>query len=207
MSRDQHTNEQAPGTGSGGPESAQNPRVGTERRPGGPNGPQTDAQSLEASEATLKALKTREATIRDHTLALHQIGDQLATIESWFWTHLADVREAARQQIGGPLPDDVTVICVHPEGYEGECPCPPSCACCRVEAASPSVEQQRVQPSGPHTTTSTADRIRVLREIIGRIKGQTSGDSATEDAPAALVLAALEDLLDEQRTAAEGMTR
>lgn len=26
--------------------------------------------------------------------------------------------------------------CIHPDGYEGECPCPPSCACCRVTAAT-----------------------------------------------------------------------
>lgn len=28
--------------------------------------------------------------------------------------------------------------CIHPEGYDGECPCPSACACCRVEAATPS---------------------------------------------------------------------
>lgn len=31
--------------------------------------------------------------------------------------------------------------CVHPDGYEGECPCPPSCVCCPVVAAEPTKEQ------------------------------------------------------------------
>ena len=26
--------------------------------------------------------------------------------------------------------------CIHPDGYEGECPCPPSCVCCRATAAT-----------------------------------------------------------------------
>ena len=58
-------------------------------------------------------------------------------------------------------------------------------------------ERRQEQPSGPHPFTSTADRIKVLGEIIGRIKHPPSGDSATEDAPATLVLAVLEDLLAE----------
>lgn len=62
-------------------------------------------------------------------------------------------------------------------------------------------EQERVRPSGPRAATSTADRIRVLGEVIGRIKNPSSGDSATEDAPAALVLAVLEDLLNEEQPA------
>ncbi|MFD7185526.1 hypothetical protein ACFV90_36890 [Streptomyces sp. NPDC059904] len=31
--------------------------------------------------------------------------------------------------------DEVQQVCVHPEHYDGECPCPPSCACCKVTAA------------------------------------------------------------------------
>lgn len=27
-------------------------------------------------------------------------------------------------------------VCVHPEGYEGECPCPPVCSCCAATAAT-----------------------------------------------------------------------
>lgn len=63
-------------------------------------------------------------------------------------------------------------------------------------------EQAQVQPDQPRATTTASDRARVLKEIIGRIKNPTSGDSATEDAPATLVLAVLEDLLAEQETAA-----
>ncbi|MFJ6238955.1 hypothetical protein ACIQH0_33290 [Streptomyces griseus] len=31
------------------------------------------------------------------------------------------------------------VACVHPEHYEGECPCPPSCTCCGSTPAAPAV--------------------------------------------------------------------
>ena len=41
---------------------------------------------------------------------------------------VAGVRDAARQAAG-------RAVCRHPEGYEGECPCRPGCACCRVTAA------------------------------------------------------------------------
>lgn len=34
-------------------------------------------------------------------------------------------------------------LCIHPEGYDGECPCPPSCDCCKVTAATPAVDQLR----------------------------------------------------------------
>lgn len=44
----------------------------------------------------------REKTIREHTLTLHLIGDQLTQIESWFWQHLADVRESARTTANNP---------------------------------------------------------------------------------------------------------
>lgn len=31
----------------------------------------------------------------------------------------------------GPLAATPPTTCVHPEGYEGECPCPPTCICCQ----------------------------------------------------------------------------
>ncbi|WP_328903244.1 hypothetical protein OHR86_27985 [Streptomyces sp. NBC_00441] len=40
----------------------------------------------------------------------------------------------ARQVLGTPTADPAA--CVHPEGFEGECPCPPSCPCCDVTAAA-----------------------------------------------------------------------
>jgi hypothetical protein len=42
-------------------------------------------------------------------------------------------------------------VCVHPEGYEGECPCPPSCICCKsTPATAPPTEEQVVRD---HVTT------------------------------------------------------
>ena len=41
------------------------------------------------------------------------------------------------EAVGKALRDGETPpVCIHPEGYEDECPCPPSCICCRVEAAA-----------------------------------------------------------------------
>lgn len=54
--------------------------------------PETQAEEIEPD--------TPEKAVRDHVLALHQIGEQLAGIESWFWKHLADVRDAAVAQPG-----------------------------------------------------------------------------------------------------------
>jgi hypothetical protein len=144
----------------------------------------TDQPTPEIDE-TLSALDAQQKIVREHTLSLHVMGEQLTQIESWFWAHLADIRDAARQQIGGPLPDDVTAAepdpsdptqcsgdegfcpehgfhrhslkqpgpeqatCLHPDGYDGECPCPPSCACCQVAA--------RTTPDNPATSSDTAD--------------------------------------------------
>ncbi|MFM9595718.1 hypothetical protein ACKI1J_24340 [Streptomyces scabiei] len=41
---------------------------------------------------------TAEEIARANVLALHQIGEQLAGIESWMWEHLANVRDAAKTQ-------------------------------------------------------------------------------------------------------------
>ena len=30
------------------------------------------------------------------------------------------------------MADEAQQVCVHPQGYEGGCPCPPSCTCCAV---------------------------------------------------------------------------
>ena len=35
-----------------------------------------------------------EKTVREHVTTLHLIGEQLAQVESWMWSHLADVRQA-----------------------------------------------------------------------------------------------------------------
>lgn len=64
MSRDQHTTERAPGTGPDGPQSAQNPPGGTERRPGAPNEAQTGAQSFERFDRDPEALAWARAHIQ-----------------------------------------------------------------------------------------------------------------------------------------------
>ncbi|MFK4801709.1 hypothetical protein ACI3K5_23880 [Streptomyces sp. MPA0124] len=43
---------------------------------------------------------TAEEIARDHVTTLHLIGEQLSTIEGWFWEHLADVREAEQPAAG-----------------------------------------------------------------------------------------------------------
>jgi hypothetical protein len=43
---------------------------------------------------------TPEQVAREHVTSLHLIGEQLATIEFWFWEHLADVRAAGAGQNG-----------------------------------------------------------------------------------------------------------
>ncbi|MEU0656085.1 hypothetical protein ABZ485_28105 [Streptomyces albogriseolus] len=54
----------------------------------------------EADQTTPPAEPTAEEIARAHVTSLHLIGEQLATIESWFWEHLADVRDASKQQDG-----------------------------------------------------------------------------------------------------------
>ncbi|MGW1796920.1 hypothetical protein ACWCQN_13135 [Streptomyces sp. NPDC001984] len=51
--------------------------------------------------------------------ALHRLGEEMR-IEL----------DRLRRMAGEEQP-----ACIHPEGYDRECPCPPSCACCRVTAA------------------------------------------------------------------------
>jgi len=74
----------------------------------------------------------------------------------------------------------------HPES---ECP-GSSVAALATDQAAP------VEPA-PIPDPPTALRLRVLREIIGRISGTSTGDSATDEAGAATVLAVLRDLLAE----------
>ncbi|MEW2187674.1 hypothetical protein AB0900_30785, partial [Streptomyces cellulosae] len=52
----------------------------------------------ETATETPAAEPTAEDIARAHVTSLHLIGEQLATIESWFWEHLADVRDAGARQ-------------------------------------------------------------------------------------------------------------
>lgn len=72
-------------------------------------GPGAEAQQPDTETPTDEP-PTEEQIVRDHVTSLHLIGEQLSQIESWFWGHLADVREAARQELGGPLPDDAVPV-------------------------------------------------------------------------------------------------
>jgi hypothetical protein len=54
----------------------------------------------ETATQTPTAEPTAEDIARAHVTSLHLIGEQLATIESWFWEHLADVRDAGARQDG-----------------------------------------------------------------------------------------------------------
>ncbi|MEV5236443.1 hypothetical protein [Streptomyces pseudogriseolus] len=54
----------------------------------------------QADQTTPPAEPTAEEIARTHVTSLHMIGEQLSTIESWFWEHLADVRDAAKRQDG-----------------------------------------------------------------------------------------------------------
>ncbi|MFJ6069110.1 hypothetical protein ACIQHU_39475 [Streptomyces tendae] len=58
----------------------------------------------ETQPAETEAEPTAEEIARDHVTTLHLIGEQLATIEGWFWEHLADVR-AAEQSAAGARQD------------------------------------------------------------------------------------------------------
>lgn len=73
----------------------------------------------------------------------------------------------ARQVLGTPTTDPV--ICVHPEGYEGECPCPPSCTCCNVSAAALQPASAPAAPAdrgaGPETLSALMATIQELRAL------------------------------------------
>lgn len=68
----------------------------------------------EAQQPEPEAEPTVEDIARANVLALHQIGEQLAGIESWMWEHLANVRETAKAQPERPrcphcqMPHDLT---------------------------------------------------------------------------------------------------
>ena len=103
-------------------------------------------------------LEARQKTIREHTLNLHVIGEQLSEIESWFWAHLADVREAARQELGGPLPDDALPARSQtaPSGPEGA-------------------------PDGPGGSGQPAGRPRAAQVDAGAGDGPSAREAAADD--------------------------
>ncbi|MEU9470463.1 hypothetical protein AB0D78_28365 [Streptomyces avermitilis] len=80
------------------------------------------------------------------------------------WT-TDDVIRQAQARVGKPEPaaTDATGVCTHPEGYDGECPCPPGCVCCPVTAAIPLTTLQRLhrlrgQLAAEHAKAVRADQ-------------------------------------------------
>lgn len=65
---------------------------------------------------------TVEKTVRDHTLALHLIGEQLAGIESWFWEHLATVRQNAVTQPAPTTSRLPELLRAEADQFQAECP-------------------------------------------------------------------------------------
>lgn len=65
---------------------------------------------------------------------------------------------------------DTANACVHPEGYEGECPCVTGCGCCKVAPAHPRAKAEQPKP-----------RASVI-EIIG------TGHEYTEDGGGSILL-------------------
>ncbi|MER5875504.1 hypothetical protein ABT119_06185 [Streptomyces sp. NPDC001910] len=57
--------------------------------------------------------------------------------------------------------------CIHPEGYDGECPCPPNCGCCKVTATAPDPDQFRADAEAwRHKAVRRALTISRLRGTI-----------------------------------------
>ncbi|WP_328545384.1 hypothetical protein [Streptomyces europaeiscabiei] len=81
---------------------------------------------------------TAEDIARANVLALHQIGEQLAGIESWMWGHLADARDAAKGQAVAAQPaavdtsEDRCAECGHFRGAHEEADEPVSVGRCTV---------------------------------------------------------------------------
>jgi hypothetical protein len=144
---------------------------------------------------------TPEDTVRAHVTTLHLIGEQLADVESWLWDHLGDVREAARRERGGPLPDDVA-----PAAPESE----PSVHGESVAHLAGLHDDEQEQSETETLRTPAAGRaptelrVRVLREILNRLDGSRSdGDSATQDVGASMVRAVLADILADMQPAVD----
>lgn len=64
-----------------------------------------------------------ETTVRDHAVALHLIGEQLAGIEFWFWEHLASVRESTvAQQPSATTSRLPELLRAEADQFQAECP-------------------------------------------------------------------------------------
>lgn len=63
------------------------------------------AEELRAQDGGMQHPEAEEPTpeqiAREHVTTLHLIGEQLTGIESWMWEHLANVRDAAKEEHRG----------------------------------------------------------------------------------------------------------
>jgi hypothetical protein len=67
-------------------------------------------------------------------------------------------------------------LCIHPDGYDGECPCPPSCGCCKVAA--------QTTPDNSATGSDTADSTALREQYAAAMREHylcTSRDEADAD--------------------------
>lgn len=71
----------------------------------------------------------RAAVLREAADAL----DSSDRLRDFTDDHMSDVNAAANEL--RRMADEAQQPCVHPQGYEGECPCPTSCVCCTATAA------------------------------------------------------------------------
>ncbi|MBP5913210.1 hypothetical protein F3K34_13305 [Streptomyces sp. LBUM 1486] len=130
-----------------------------------PDGANETAASV-AAPAEPQPEPTAEDIARANVLALHQIGEQLAGIESWMWEHLADVRDAAKAQAAAGQPaavdtsEDRCAECGHFRGAHEKAEEPVSVGRCTVCADEDerhdfeAVEElRRLAAEAPHTET------------------------------------------------------
>ncbi|TGB06519.1 hypothetical protein [Streptomyces sp. MZ04] len=55
------------------------------------------------------------------------------------------------------MADEAQQLCVHPQGFEGECPCPPSCVCCTATAADEA--RQVIRPASDDYEAATGHAV------------------------------------------------
>ena len=84
------------------------------------NGPQTGTDALDGPDLR-------------RALAFNAVGPALNERGEWLPLSVRQaVADAVLAAVDGTAPEP----CVHPAGYEGECPCKPSCGCCTATASA-----------------------------------------------------------------------
>jgi len=68
----------------------------------------------------------------------NDLREQAAELYRWGWQEGRDGKPARETLSAYDKPREATEAtgaCIHPDGYDGECPCPPNCSCCKVAPA------------------------------------------------------------------------